>query len=118
MIKIYMNLVVRNQGTESAIDSSEHRSFTAISNTLSRSERSLNAAQRGPHNPTSGNLLNDREIIRRGGETKEGWLPLRTPKIRPSLFAMRQTPIVEISYGTVPRSKNIASSAGLASRSK
>jgi hypothetical protein len=58
--------------------------------------RSLNAAQRGPHNLTSGNLLNDREIIPRG-RTKEGWLLYEGPQARLGV-SKNQMPVVAVSF--------------------
>lgn len=98
-IKIYMNLVIRNQGTESSIDRWSIVVLPPSATPYLEDERSLNAAQRGPHNLMSGNLVNDREIIRRGG-TKEGWLLCEGPKDRLSL-AMGQTPVVEVSFQDV-----------------
>ena len=116
-IKIYMNLVVRNQGIESAIDSWSIVVLPPSATPYLEDERSLNAAQRGPHNLTSGNLLNDREIIRRGG-TKEGWLLYEGPKDRLSL-AMGQTPVVEVSFKDVhDREYHVISRPGFRSRSR
>jgi hypothetical protein len=98
-IKIYMTLVIRNQGTESTIDRWSIVVLPPSATPYLQDSSTLNAAQRGPHNLMSGNLLNDREIIRRGG-TKEGWLLYEGPKDRLGL-AMGQTPVVEVSFKDV-----------------
>jgi hypothetical protein len=99
-IKIYINLVIRNQGADSAIDRWRIVVLPPPPATPHIQDgKSLNAAQRGPHNLMSGNLLNDREIIRRGG-TKEGWLLYEGPKDRLGI-TMGQMPVVEVSFKDV-----------------
>jgi hypothetical protein len=98
-IKIYMNLVIRNQGAESTIDRWRIVVLPPSGTPYLEDRRSLNAAQRGPHNLMSGNLLNDREIIPRGG-TKEGWLLYEGPQARLGV-SKNQMPVVEVSFQDV-----------------
>lgn len=51
-IKIYMNLVIRNQGTDSSIDRWSIVVLPPSATPYLEDGRSLNAAQRGPHNTT------------------------------------------------------------------
>ena len=80
-IKIYMNLVIRNQGTESTIDRWRVVVLPPSDTPYLEDRRSLNSAQRGPHNlerqfaERSGNICD-------GGGTKEGWLLYEGPKDR------------------------------------
>ena len=98
-IKIYMNLVIRNQGAESTIDRWRIVVLPPSGTPHLEDRRSLNAVQRGPHNLMNGNLLNDREIIQRGG-TKEGWLLYEGPQARLGV-SKEQTPVVEVSFKDV-----------------
>lgn len=71
-IKIYMNLVIRNQGAESTIDRWRIVVLPPSGTPHLEDRRSLNAVQRGPHNLMNGNLLNDREIIQRAARRRGG----------------------------------------------
>jgi hypothetical protein len=93
-------LVIRNQGAESAID----RWKVVVlqphpPNPFIRTENGLSEAQQGPRHILGGNLVHDREVIRRGG-VKEGWLLCEGEASRMGL-SKGQMPVVEVSFQDV-----------------
>lgn len=97
-MKLYVQLLVRNQGADSAID----RWVVVVlppqpATPFIRTETGLSESQQGPGDNFGGNLLHDHEIIRRGG-TKEGWLLCEGERMG---LTETQTAVVEVSFRDV-----------------
>jgi hypothetical protein len=96
-INIYVYLVIRNQGADSAID--RWRLIIVPPQPASpfiQTEKGLSEWFQGHDGAMHGNLLHDREIIKRGGE-KRGWLLCEGPEARFGLSS-RQRAAVKVFF--------------------
>lgn len=100
-IRLYVHLVIRNQGAESAIDRWELRVVPPqpAGPYVQHEKGWLSDLKMGYRNAVGSNLLHDREIIRRGGR-KEGWLLCRGPQLGMGL-SVGQRPAVMVSFKDV-----------------
>jgi hypothetical protein len=100
-IKLYVYLVIRNQGAESAIDRWVLRVVPPQPATpfVQTDKGLLSDSRQGHDYELRGNLLHDREIIKRGSG-KEGWLLCRGPKKDLGLTT-GQRPAVMVSFKDV-----------------
>jgi hypothetical protein len=101
MIRLYVHLVIRNQGAESAIDRWKLRVVPPQpAGPYIQDEKGwLSESQMGYPDAVGRNLLHDPEIIKRGGR-KEGWLLCRGPQKNLGL-APGQRPAVMVSFKDV-----------------
>jgi hypothetical protein len=97
-IKLYIYLVVRNQGMDSAIDRWTLKVVPPqpAPPFIQTEKGQLSDSQQGHDGRMGGNLLHDREIIKRGGG-KGGWLLCRGPKDQMGL-STGQRPAVKVSF--------------------
>jgi hypothetical protein len=99
-IKLYIRMVVRNQGAESAIDRWVVRVVPPYPGTPSQwTEDHLNVFQDNPWLNAGQNLLNDSEVISRGG-SKKGWLMCHAEKSRIGLTT-GQSAAVKVTFKDV-----------------
>jgi hypothetical protein len=99
-IKLYVHMVIRNQGAESAIDRWTLRVVPPHPGTpFVQKVQGLSETQEGRGSKMGGNLLHDVEVIGRGGR-KEGWLLCHGPKTQLGLTT-GQTAAVKVSFKDV-----------------
>jgi hypothetical protein len=94
-----MQLLVRNQAADSAIDRWVVVVLSAAAGDAVYPSRDRSERIAAPGDNLDGNLLHDHEIIRRGG-MKEGWLLCEGERSHMGLTEA-QTAVVEVSFGDV-----------------